>query len=243
MTNLRTYRLLPAALALAALALAPVLVHAQADPAPAELSEEQKILYAIGFVVANNLTPLGLNEAELDWVTRGIADAALGRDARVDLQEEGPKIQGFAQKRLQASAAAEKAAGQEYLDREAAKEGARKLDSGLILTEMTPGTGDSPTAESQVTVHYHGTLRDGSVFDSSVERGQPATFGLNQVISCWTEGVQLMKVGGKSRLVCPSDIAYGDAGRPGIPPGAVLTFEVELLDIAAAPEPAPTEDQ
>ncbi len=80
-------------------------------------------------------------------------------------------------------------------------------------------------------MHYHGTLRDGTVFDSSVDRGEPASFGLNQVIACWTEGVQLMKVGGKSRLVCSSDLAYGDAGRPGIPPGAALVFEVELIGI------------
>ena len=81
-------------------------------------------------------------------------------------------------------------------------------------------------------MHYHGTLRDGTVFDSSVDRGEPATFALNQVIPCWTEGVSLMKVGGKSKLVCPPDIAYGDSGRPGIPGGATLVFEVELIEIA-----------
>ncbi len=106
-----------------------------------------------------------------------------------------------------------------------------KKESGLIITEITPGTGDSPGATDKVTVHYHGTMRDGTVFDSSVDRGEPTSFPLNQVIKCWTEGVQLMKVGGKSRLICPSDIAYGDSGRPGIPPGATLIFEVELLSI------------
>lgn len=96
---------------------------------------------------------------------------------------------------------------------------------------MTEGTGESPTAEDTVSVHYHGTLRDGSVFDSSVERGEPATFALNQVIPCWTEGVQTLKVGGKSRLICPPDLAYGPVGRPGIPGNAALMFEVELLEL------------
>ena len=86
-------------------------------------------------------------------------------------------------------------------------------------------------ASNKVTCHYHGTLIDGTVFDSSVKRGQPATFPLNGVIRCWTEGVQRMKAGGKSVLVCPSDLAYGDQGRPGIPGGATLTFEIELISV------------
>ena len=106
-------------------------------------------------------------------------------------------------------------------------------DSGLVFTEITAGTGASPAATDTVKVHYHGTFRDGRVFDSSVDRGEPAQFALNGVIPCWTEGVQRMKVGGKSRLVCPSDIAYSDQGRPGIPGGAALVFQVELLEIVA----------
>ena len=105
-------------------------------------------------------------------------------------------------------------------------------ESGLIITELTPGTGDHPQATSLVEVHYHGTFEDGKVFDSSVERGRPARFPLNRVIPCWTEGVQRMRVGGKSRLVCPPQIAYGKRGSPPrIPPDATLTFEVELLGI------------
>jgi len=106
-------------------------------------------------------------------------------------------------------------------------------DSGLVITEITPGTGPSPEASDVVVVHYHGTLEDGTVFDSSVERGEPARFPLSRVIPCWTEGVQQMRVGGKSRLVCPPAIAYGARGAPPrIPPNATLTFEVELLEIA-----------
>jgi len=107
-----------------------------------------------------------------------------------------------------------------------------KTASGLIYTELKAGSGPSPAATDTVKVNYRGTLADGTEFDSSYKRGQPAEFPLNRVIPCWTEGVQKMKVGGKAKLVCPPSIAYGDrgAGRA-VPPGATLTFEVELLDI------------
>ena len=107
-----------------------------------------------------------------------------------------------------------------------------KTASGLVYTELKAGTGASPGPTDRVKVNYRGTLDDGKEFDSSYKRGQPAEFGLNQVIPCWTEGVQKMKVGGKAKLVCPSSIAYGDRGHPPvIPPGATLTFEIELLSI------------
>ncbi len=197
-------------------------------------AEDDKILYALGVAIAQNLVQLNLNAGELATVQKGIADAALKREPKVTMQEYGPKIQGFVQGRMGKAAAAEKAKAADFLKQEAAKPGAMSKDSGLIITELTAGTGAMPAATDKVTVHYHGTLRDGTVFDSSRDRGQPASFPLNGVIKCWTEGVQLMKVGGKSRLVCPSDIAYGDQGRPGIPPGAVLVFEVELISIENA---------
>ena len=104
--------------------------------------------------------------------------------------------------------------------------------SGLVYQSLKEGTGASPKATDTVRVHYHGTLADGKVFDSSVQRGQPAEFPLNRVIPCWTEGVQMMKVGGKAKLTCPPQIAYGARGAAGvIPPNATLTFEVELLGI------------
>ena len=117
---------------------------------------------------------------------------------------------------------------------EAASDGAAtSSESGLQITHLVEGDGEQPTATSLVEVHYHGTLEDGTVFDSSVDRGRPARFPLNRVIACWTEGVQQIKVGGKARLVCPPEIAYGARGTPGgpIPPNATLTFEVELLQI------------
>ena len=110
--------------------------------------------------------------------------------------------------------------------------GAVRTESGAFVITMKEGNGATPKAADTVKVHYHGTLIDGTVFDSSVKRGEPATFGLNQVIKCWTEGVQQIKLGGKSTLVCPSNIAYGNRGMPPtIGPGAILIFEVELLDI------------
>jgi len=119
-----------------------------------------------------------------------------------------------------------------FLDKAAAEPGATRTASGLVYRELKPGTGPSPAATDMVTVQYRGTLIDGTEFDSSYKRNEPAQFPLNQVIPCWTEGVQKMKVGGKSRLVCPPSIAYGDQGSsPVIPPGATLVFEIELLQI------------
>lgn len=121
---------------------------------------------------------------------------------------------------------------QAFEDKAAAQPGAVKTASGLIYRELTPGSGASPKATDTVKVHYRGTLIDGKEFDSSYARNEPAEFPLNRVIRAWTEGVQMMKVGGKSQLVCPASIAYGQRGAPpDIPGGATLVFEVELLDI------------
>jgi FKBP-type peptidyl-prolyl cis-trans isomerase len=99
-----------------------------------------------------------------------------------------------------------------------------------VIRTITPGTGPSPTADDVVKVHYEGKLVDGTVFDSSIKRGQPVEFPLKGVVPCWTEAVQKMKKGEKAQVVCPSSLAYGDSGRPGIPPGATLSFEIELID-------------
>ena len=123
-----------------------------------------------------------------------------------------------------------------YLEKAAAEPGATKTPSGLVYRELRPGTGASPTAADTVKVHYRGTLIDGAEFDSSYKRNEPAEFPLNRVIPCWTEGVQKMKVGGKSQLVCPSRLAYGDEGSPPAIPGrATLIFEIELLGIGGTP--------
>ena len=118
-----------------------------------------------------------------------------------------------------------------FLDKAAKEPGSIKTPSGLIYTEVEPGTGPSPTATDTVKVHYRGTLMDGTEFDSSYKRNEPAEFPLTSVIPCWTEGLQRMKAGGKARLVCPANIAYGAEGRPGIPGGATLIFEIALIDV------------
>ena len=208
-------------------------VVAVVEAAPAEITtDEQKTLYALGLALSQSLGNFSLSEAELELVKAGMTDGVLQREPKVNLQEAMPMVQALQRTRMAAVMETEKKAGEAFLAKAAAEKGATKTDSGLVMTTLKPGTGASPTAEDKVQVHYHGTLIDGTVFDSSVQRGEPATFQLNGVIKCWTEGVQRMKVGGKSRLVCPSQIAYGERGAPPrIKPGAALVFEVELLAI------------
>ena len=194
-------------------------------------TEEQKTLYALGVWLSNRVAQLHLQESELPYVAAGLADGVAGRGTQVDLKVYGPKIDEMAKSRAEAVAGPEKRAGAAFVEKMAAEAGAVKKPSGLVYIEEKAGTGEVPKATDRVKVHYHGTLIDGSVFDSSVNRGTPSEFLLNQVIPCWTEGLQLMKVGGKAKLVCPSDIAYGDAGNARIKPGATLVFEVQLLDI------------
>jgi FKBP-type peptidyl-prolyl cis-trans isomerase FkpA len=199
---------------------------------PEAKTDEEKTLYALGMALGQNLSSFNLKENELELVKAGLTDQTLNRKKQVELETWGPKIQELSKTRLAAAAATEKKAGQAFLEKAAAEKGATKTASGLIITELKPGTGEPPKATDKVKVNYKGTLVDGTVFDASEKHGGPATFQLNGVVKCWTEGVQLMKVGGKSRLVCPSDIAYGDRGSPPtIKPGATLVFEIELLEI------------
>jgi FKBP-type peptidyl-prolyl cis-trans isomerase FkpA/FKBP-type peptidyl-prolyl cis-trans isomerase FklB len=195
-------------------------------------SDEQKTLYALGAVIGQNLSTFALSEAELKLVTAGLTDAVLNREQKVDMQVFGARIGQLQQARSANVAAAERKVGQAFLDKAAGQKDSTRTPSGLVIATLKPGNGATPKAGDTVKVHYHGTLIDGKVFDSSVQRGEPATFPLGNVIPCWTEGLQRMKVGGKSRLVCPSTLAYGDRGAPPrIRPGATLVFEVELLEI------------
>ncbi len=203
---------------------------APAKTSPKPMTDEEKTIYAIGLSIARSLSPLDLSASELELIKQALSDAAAGKPA-VQLEEWGPKIQPLQQARSARALAKQKAASAEYLAKAAAEPGAVKTESGLVYRELRAGTGASPTATDTVKVNYRGTLIDGTEFDSSYKRNEPAVFPLNGVIPCWTEGLQKMKVGGKAELVCPSDLAYGDQGRPSIPGGAVLTFEIELLDV------------
>ena len=194
-------------------------------------TDEDRTLYALGIALGTNIQQFSLSAAELSIVESGIRDSVLGGEPRVDMGVYGPMIQALASSRAAASATEERQASEIFLAEMAQEEGAEESASGVIYIPMTVGTGASPTATDTVRVHYHGTLRDGTVFDSSVQRGEPISFALNGVIPCWTEGVQKMMIGGKSKLVCPSDTAYGDAGQGPIPGGAALVFEIELLGI------------
>lgn len=221
------------AFALAAIVLVPA-VHA------ADMTDEQKTLYALGTVLGRQVeSSFAATPAELEFIKKGMSDAVAGNKPAVELETYGPKIQQLAQARASVKAEKTKAAGKAFADKAAQEKGAKKTASGLVYIPVKEGTGASPAATDVVKVNYRGTLTDGTEFDSSYARNEPAEFPLNGVIKCWTEGVGMMKVGGKAKLVCPAAIAYGDQGTPGgpIPPGATLAFEVELLQVTKAEAP------
>ncbi|HAF95988.1 MAG: peptidylprolyl isomerase [Elusimicrobia bacterium GWC2_51_8] len=213
---------------------------AAAQDAAIPSTEEQKVLYALGVALGRNIAPFSLVADDVKYVAAGLNDAVKGNKLLVDFDAYSPKIGTFAQSRMAAKADVEKQRSKPFIEKSAKQKGAVTTSSGLIYSELKKGKGVSPKASDTVKVHYHGTLIDGTVFDSSVARKTPATFPLSGVIACWTEGVQKMKVGGKSKLICPSAIAYGDQGRPPqIPGGAVLVFEIELLGIETPAAAAP----
>lgn len=208
-------------------------------------TEDEKTLYSIGLSISQNLIPFTLTESELEIVKAGVTDGVLGRTKKVepDATTSG-KIQKLLEARTLAAAEAEKKASQEFLQKAAKAKGAKKTDSGLIYTEVKKGSGEHPKPTDAVKAHYTGTLIDGTVFDSSIERGEPTMFSLHGVIPCWTEGLQLMKPGGKAKLVCPPDLAYGDRGAlPKIKPGSTLIFEVELVEVMNAADVPVPEDE
>jgi FKBP-type peptidyl-prolyl cis-trans isomerase FkpA len=209
--------------------------------APGSLAtDDEQAIYAIGVQISSMIKQFNLSPAELEIVKRGITDGAAGKPAG-PIDVWGPKINPFGQARMAAASEKTKAAGAAYLAKELTKPGTIKTETGIVYRELVAGTGASPQKSDTVKVHYRGTLIDGTEFDSSYKRNQPATFPLGGVIGCWTEGVQRMKVGGKSILMCPSNLAYGDVGNQSIPGGSTLIFEIELLEIpapAATPAPA-----
>lgn len=199
-------------------------------------TEEEKTFYSIGTMFGSRLTQLAMTDVELESLAQGLKDAAKGEKQKVDPMAYQQKIQDLFKARMEKQSVDVKKKGIEFLSNFVSKEGATKTASGLAYKTVTEGAGPNPKETDVVKVHYHGTLIDGTVFDSSVDRKQEVSFPLNRVIKGWTEGLQLMKVGGKSKFVIPSELAYGDAGAPPkIAGGATLIFEVELLGIEAAP--------
>lgn len=199
---------------------------------PALETDDDKAFYSLGYFVMKRASDFQLSERERQLVKAGAEDAIEGKEASVDVGQYQQRLASLFRERQSAGAEAEKLASQEWVDQQAAEPGAVQTSSGLVYIELEPGDGPKPADTDTVRVHYHGTLRDGTVFDSSRQRGTPAVFPLNRVIPCWTEALQRMSPGGKARVVCPSPIAYGDRGAPPhIQPGAALHFDVELLEI------------
>lgn len=195
-------------------------------------TEMEKVSYSLGVNMASSVKSQGLESIDANAVAKAFNDVFEGNDLDISEEESMKILQDFFGK-LQAKKS-EKANedGINYLTENAQKEGVITTESGLQYEVLVSGKGEKPTTNSQVTVHYHGTLIDGTIFDSSVDRGQPATFGVTQVIKGWTEALQLMSVGDKWKLTIPSNLAYGDQGAGGmIGPGETLIFEVELLSI------------
>jgi FKBP-type peptidyl-prolyl cis-trans isomerase len=195
--------------------------------APAEMTERQKTLYALGVSAAESFAVFELKPGEVAVVQRGLSDAILNRKLQVDMKVYRPKVNELAASGYAAQSKA-------LVARYGAQKGAVTTASGLVYIESRAGTGAQPGPTDTVKVQYDGKLPDGSVFDSSRRRGEPSTLPIDKVIPCWREGLQRMKVGGLATIVCPADIAYGEAGRPPtIPPNSALLFAVELVGIEA----------
>jgi len=201
-------------------------------------TNEGKVVYTLGVNIAkqvgSELKGL-LSPDEIEIVVQGFSDSILNKiaDEKALLTQYGPSLNELLSSRSGLAGDNEKKSGQQFIDEYLlSNPKAVRTESGLVVNEMIAGIGKQATIDSTVLVHYHGTLIDGTVFDSSVDRNDPIKFPLRNVIRGWQEGVALMKVGGKATLVVPSDLAYGDSGSPPvIAPGATLVFEVQLLDV------------
>lgn len=187
--------------------------------------------YMLGVAISRNVNQYKFTDKEKQQIIKGFTD---GIYKKVDYKNISyDKINNFVDAKRKLNVKDEKEKGQKYLEKFVKEKKAKKYESGLVMLVLREGNGPQPKSDDTVKVHYRGYFVDGKEFDSSYERKQPVEFKLNQVIPCWTEALQKMKVGSKVTIGCPSDIAYGDNGRPPvIPGGATLMFDIELLDIA-----------
>ena len=200
-------------------------------------SASEKVGYSLGFMMAEG-NKEAVKDLNLDTFEKGFRDGYEGNDSALTQEQMQEVLMTYQKaqeeqfaKDMQTKATENKTAGTAFLAENAKKEGVKQTDSGLQYKVLKEGTGKSPKATDVVEVNYEGKLIDGTVFDSSYERGEPIEFPLNQVIAGWTEGLQLMKEGGKYEFYIPSDIAYGEAGNAGIEPNSTLIFTVELLKV------------
>lgn len=218
-------------------------VAGAAGAAPAELADDTaRVNYSVGFQIGGDFQRQGV-ELDAAAMLRGIEDALGGRQPAIDADEMRATLTGLKrrivaeQQRRRGEAAEQKrVAGREFLARNATRDGVMTTASGLQYRIIEPGTGKSPTATDTVTVHYRGTLTDGKEFDSSHKHGKPASFRLDGVIKGWSEGLQLLREGGKAELYIPPELAYGDRGPLG---DQTLVFEVELIAVEATTTPQP----
>jgi FKBP-type peptidyl-prolyl cis-trans isomerase len=221
-------------------ATAPSAAHAGAAKTAATDAEQDKTLYELGVLLSRNLETFQLSEAEFAHVKAGMTDGFHKKADAAAAEASMSQIQALQRSRAAALAQRERDQGQAYLDKAASAPGATKTTTGLLYVPIVVGSGPTPARSDRVKVNYEGRLTDGTVFDSSAQHGQAATLSVGGIIPCWTEALQLMKVGGKSRIVCPATLAYGDRGAPPrILPGATLEFDIELLSIEP-PTPPPT---
>jgi FKBP-type peptidyl-prolyl cis-trans isomerase len=230
---------------------------AQAPAAPAPQFTEDQLIEEFGWFMAKRvgLSELDFNKAQVDALIKGLSAAAAGKDSPYEIDKIGPEMDQFMQRKQAAYMAKLKQKGDAettaFFDEVKKKTGVTVLPSGLVYEVIKQGEGPAPKPSETVKVHYVGTLVNGTEFDSSIKRGEPVEFQLDQVIPGWTEGLQKISKGGKIKLYIPPQLAYGDEGRPGIPPASTLVFEVELLDIkpaaaaapAATPAPAPVPEK
>ncbi len=192
----------------------------------------EKLSYALGMSIAANLQKSGVAEIDVEAFTKGLKHHIEGTTTEISEEEAGKIINEYFAEIQSKQFEANIKAGKDFLSENAKKEGVVTLESGLQYEVMNEGDGATPKSTDQVKCHYHGTLIDGTVFDSSVQRGEPAVFPVNGVIAGWVEALQLMNVGSKWKLYVPSDLAYGERGAgQHIPPHTTLVFEVELLGI------------
>lgn len=191
-----------------------------------------KVSYSLGTLMASNVKAQGADSLDLEALSAGLKDVLQGKTLLVDQNEAMGLVQNYMQQAMMRKAEKAKAAGQQFLADNKTKEGVITTASGLQYKVLQQGSGKQPTAQDRVTVHYAGTLIDGTPFDSSIKRGQPATFSVSGVIRGWTEALQLMKEGDKWMLYIPYDLAYGERGSGAqIPPYSTLLFEVELIKV------------